>query len=95
MGAQSMLNVRLNKSLKAEGDSVLAHAGTSATEAIRSLYRYLGDHQEVPSCCLGDSKTTTKNARRAMMRELVGIAPLRPGEDASTIKDERLSHLEF
>ena len=34
MGAQVMLNVRMDKGLKAEGDSVLAHAGTSATEAL-------------------------------------------------------------
>lgn len=95
MGAQSMLNVRLDSGLKAHGDSVLAHAGTSPTEAIRSLYRYMEANQEVPSCCLEEGKPTTSSARRASMCELVGIAPLRPGEDAQSIKNERLARMEF
>ena len=95
MGAQAMLNVRMDKGLKAEGDSVLAHAGTSATEAIRSLYRFMEEHQEVPTCCLANADATSRDARRTMMRELIGIAPLRPGEDADSIKEERLSRLTF
>ena len=95
MGAQVMHNVRMDKGLKAEGDSVLAHAGTSATEAIRSLYRFMESHQEVPSCCLDSQDATPRDARRAMMRELVGIAPLQSDEDADSIKAARLSRMEF
>ncbi len=95
MGAQVMLNVRMDKGLKAEGDSVLAHAGTSATEAIRSLYRFMESHQEVPLCCLDSQDATPRDARRAMMRELVGIAPLQSDEDADSIKAARLSRMEF
>lgn len=95
MSAQSMLNVRLDSGLKAEGDSVLAHAGTSATKAIRALYHYMEANQEVPPCCLDADDPTSNEARRASMRELVGIAPLSPDDDAETIKAERLSRLKF
>ena len=95
MGTQAMLNVRMDKGLKAEGDSVLAHAGTSATEAIRSLYRFMESHQEVPPCCLDSQETTPRDARRAMMRELVGIAPLQPGENVNSIRAARLSRMKF
>ena len=91
MGAQAMLNVRMDKGLKTEGDSVLAHAGTSATNAIRSLYRYMEANHEVPSCCLDREDSTTRDSRRAMMRQLVGVAPLKNGEGAEDIKRERLS----
>lgn len=95
MSAQSMLNIRLDSGLKAEGDSVLAHAGTSATKAIRALYHYMETNQEVPSCCLDANDPTSNEARRAAMRELAGIAPLSPDDDAETIKAERLSQLKF
>lgn len=95
MGAQAMLNVRMDKGLKAEGDSVLAHAGISATEAIRSLYRFMELHQEVPSCCLNSREVTPRDARRTMMRELAGIAPLQVGESAASVKEDRISHLAF
>lgn len=91
MGRQVMLNIRMDKGLKAEGDSVLAHAGTSATKAIRSLYRYMETNHEVPSCCLDSEVTTTSDSRRTMMRQLVGVAPLKPGENVEDIKRERLS----
>lgn len=95
MGTQAMLNVRMDKGLKAEGDSVLAHAGTSATKAIRALYRYMEANHEVPSCCLDSEVATTNDSRRAMMRQLVGVAPLKPGENAEDIKRERLSKKDF
>lgn len=95
MSAQAMLNVRMDKGLKAEGDSVLARAGTSATKAIRSLYRYMEANKEVPPCCLDSQDMNTRDHRRAMMRELVGVAPLKPGEDASSIKEARLAKMQF
>ena len=95
MGAQAMLNVRMDKCLKLEGDSVLARSGTSATEAIRSLYRFMEQTQEVPSCCLEAQAPPSAERKRQTMRQLVGIAPLRPDEDAMTIKNERLSRIEL
>ena len=95
MGAQVMLNVRMDKGLKAEGDSVLAHAGISATEAIRSLYRFMETNQKVPPCCLDSHEATPRDARRAMMRELVGVASLQPDEDVDSIRISRLSRMEF
>lgn len=95
MGTQAMLNIRMDKGLKAEGDSVLAHAGTSATKAIRSLYRYMEANHEVPSCCLDSEDATSRDSRRTIMRKLVGIAPLKPGENIEDIKRERLSKEDF
>lgn len=93
--ATAMLNVRLDKSLKAEGDRVLAKQGVSATEAIRGLYRFIEQNDEVPDFCRSESGKLTPEARRQKMRQLVGIAKLAPGEDLETLKNERLSKVEF
>ncbi len=95
MTTVAMLNVRIDRGLKAEGDGVLSRAGISATEAIRSLYRYLERTQEVPECCMEDGVSLTAQQKRAAMRQLVGIAPLRPDETADTLRDERLSRYSF
>ena len=44
----AMLNVRLDKGLKAQGERVLARQGVTATEAVRGLYRLLSQTDEVP-----------------------------------------------
>lgn len=93
--ATAMLNVRLDKNLKAEGDRVLAKQGVSATEAIRGLYRFIEQNDEVPDFCRAESGKLSPEARRQKMRQLVGIAKLAPGEDLKTLKRERLSKVEF
>lgn len=91
----TMLNVRLDKGLKTEGDRVLAKQGVSATEAVRGLYRFLEQNDEVPDFCRSESGKLTPEARRQKMRELVGIAKLAPGEDLRSLKSNRMSNLEF
>ncbi len=93
MGANAMLNVRLDRGLKAEGDGVLARAGITASDAIRRLYRFMKEHQEVPAFCLSEDKASSAEVKRAAMRELIGIAPLKQGESARSIKAERLSRV--
>lgn len=44
----AQLNARLDEAVKREGDATLARYGISATEAIRSLWSYLGSTQELP-----------------------------------------------
>lgn len=93
--ATAMLNVRLDKNLKTEGDRVLSKKGISATEAIRGLYRFLEQNDEVPDFCKSETGKLSPEARRQKMRQLVGIAKLAPGEDLQTLKHERLSKMEF
>lgn len=91
----AMLNVRLEKSLKREGDRVLSSQGVSATEAVRGLYRFLEQSREVPDFCRDESKVITAEQRRKTLRQLVGIAHLNSGEDITSLKKERLSRFEF
>lgn len=92
--AVAMLNVRMDKDLKAQGERVLAKQGVSATEAIRGLYRFMEQTEEVPDFCITESEALSPDARRQKMRQMVGIAKMAPGEDLSTLKQERLSRLE-
>ena len=89
----AMLNVRMDKDLKAQGERVLAKQGVSATEAIRGLYQFMEQTEEVPDFCRTGSETLPPEARRQKMRQMVGIAKMAPGEDLSTLKQERLSRL--
>lgn len=91
--ATTMLNVRLDKTLKSEGDRVLAKQGISTTEAVRGLYRFMEKTREVPDFCMAESGAATPESRRSKMRKLVGIVKLEPKEDADTVKRERLSRL--
>lgn len=45
----AQLNVRLPAEVKRSGDATLARCGVSATDAVRALWRYLGEHEELPS----------------------------------------------
>ncbi len=94
MAATAMLNVRMDRSLKIEGDSVLARAGTNASDAIRSLYRHMEDSQMVPECCVGGSRALSTEEKRAAMRDLVGIAPLKSGETVESLRAERLADIQ-
>lgn len=93
--ATAMLNVRMEKSLKAAGDRVLSKLGVSTTEAIRGLYRFMEETDTVPDYCRREDGKLSPNEKRQKMKQLVGIAKLAPGEDLKTLKHERLSKLEF
>ena len=95
MATTTMLNIRLDTGLKAEGESVLKRAGLTATDAIRALYRHMDRTHEVPDCCLESEDVLTSVQKRQAMRNLVGIAPLEGGQDARTIREERLSRHSF
>lgn len=93
--ATAMLNVRLDKNLKTEGDRVLAQQNLSATQAVRGLYRYMEEMRNVPDFCRRECDAVTPEMRREKMRNLVGVAKMQPGEDLRSLKKERLSRLEF
>ncbi len=91
----SMLNIRLDKSLKEAGERVLAQYGVSATEAVRGLYRHLQQTKEVPDFCLAPNAQPSPEERRRKMRHVIGIAKLAPGKDVNSLKRERLSRIEL
>ena len=95
MRADATLNVRLNKDLKQRGDAVLAREGISTTHAVRKLYQYLDQNQEVPTWVKESNTEDTYELRRKRMRELVGIACVPENYDVDDLKRERLSRLEF
>lgn len=93
--ATAMLNVRLDTDLKREGDRVLSRQGVSATEAIRGLYRFMEETRDIPDFCKAETDSMPSENRRKNIRKLVGVARLKPGEDLSTLKAERLARMEF
>ena len=46
--ATSQINARLDTSIKRAGDATLARFGTSATQAIRSLWTYMAETNSLP-----------------------------------------------
>ena len=98
MPTEATLNVRFPNELgdrKRRGDAVLAKAGISTSQAIRGLYRHLDETQSIPSWLQTADDVYEK--RRKAMRKLVGIAPIEDELDdvRTTLKEERLSRLEF
>lgn len=45
----AQLNVRVDQDIKRAGDSTLARLGVSASDAVRALWEYLAQAQELPS----------------------------------------------
>ena len=95
MLADATLNARLNRNLKTRGDAVLSRGGVSVSDAIRSLYQYLDEHQEMPSWMRETEETDKYEQRRAGMRDLVGVASLPHDFDVDELKNERLSRYKF
>lgn len=48
MGADVQMNTRLERSIKTGGDAILNQCGYSPSQAVRALWTYLCDHQDVP-----------------------------------------------
>lgn len=49
MGATVQMNTRISADLKARGDAVLAHAGVSASQAVRQLWEFMATYGELPA----------------------------------------------
>ena len=49
MGAMVQMNTRISAELKARGDAVLAHAGVSASQAVRQLWEFMAAYDELPA----------------------------------------------
>ena len=57
----AQLNVRLSTEVKRSGDATLARCGVSATDAVRALWRYLGERGELPGF-MRDSEAPAQKA---------------------------------
>jgi antitoxin component of RelBE/YafQ-DinJ toxin-antitoxin module len=94
------INVRLAHDLKQNGDKVLARTGTSISELVRELYRYMEREQEVPKLLMGEQPTGNERNILTKKRQeaLTSITGLLDGEiDLDEMKRERLQkqlHLE-
>lgn len=95
MAANATLNVRIDRDLKAHGDVVLAREGVSLSGAVRKLYQYLEQCQELPSWMAEGKEKDIYEQRREGIRSLVGIVSVSDDFDLSELKTERLSRCEF
>lgn len=95
MAANATLNVRIEKSLKARGDAVLAREGASVSSAVRELYRYLDQFQELPLWMRDEEEKDVYERRREGIRSLVGIVSVPEDFDSNKLKADRLSRYEF
>lgn len=95
MAANATLNVRIDKSLKARGDAVLAREGTSVSSAVRELYRYLDQFQELPFWMRAEEEKDVCEQRREGIRSLVGIVSVPDDFDSNKLRADRLSRYEF
>lgn len=95
VAANATLNVRIEKSLKARGDAVLAREGASVSGAVRELYRYLDQFQELPLWMRDEEEKDVYERRREGIRSLVGIVSVPEDFDSSKLKAGRLSRYEF
>ena len=81
------LNVRLSKTLKEHGQQVLDRAHISTTDAVRSMFAYMEQTQEIPDFI--QPQSLSAQAKRQALRDMVGCVSF--SEDAL---DQWHSHLD-
>ena len=92
MEAAATINVRMPETLKRSGGKVLERDRVSPSELVRSVYRYMEKHQEIPACLelADDHRRSTQDKRRALLREIAGTISLPADFDAKTARAERI-----
>lgn len=89
MGHTATLNIRIPEPLKHSGSEVLAHAGVSVSDAVRSMFEYMAKEQAVPDFIdNGDSDRSER--RRALLRDMTGCAPASDGLSLDEYREARL-----
>ena len=92
MEAAATINVRMPETLKRNGGKVLERDQVSPSELVRSVYRYMDKHQEIPAClelsC--DDQRSTQDRRRALLREITGTIDLPADFDIKAARAERI-----
>ena len=88
MANDTMLNVRLDKTLKEHGCQVLERNGVSVSTLVRAAFEYLEQTQSLPSQ-LFDQQQSAGQRRRQLVRSMVGAYPVEPDFD---FNEARQSH---
>lgn len=71
---QSVLNVRMDSTLKERGDKVLAEHGLSVSEAVRALWAQLARTRSLPDFMQDvDDRENVKQAKRAALEKLASL----------------------
>ena len=79
--ATVQLNTRIDPALKAGGDAVLSRNGVGPSDAIRALWKYLAEHQALPTFM--QSKAPGAVSDRALAEQGCGLAFSAVGLNAS------------
>lgn len=76
MEATVQMNTRLERSVKAGGDAVLSQCGYNPSQAVRALWNYLCEHQNVPPFMQEkpDEIDADRQRKLALVRDGAGLA---------------------
>ncbi len=81
MASDAVLNVRLPKELKDQGNQVLERNGLSVSKAVRKLYEFMVREQDVPPFALDQDADGSVEQKRLLLRSLAGVVDLPEGFD--------------
>ena len=65
----TQMNTRIERALKMQGDAVLERLGISPSQAIRSLWSYLANHDDIPEY-MKAQRQAAEDKKRAEIRAL-------------------------
>lgn len=76
MEATVQMNTRLERSVKTGGDAVLSQCGYNPSQAVRALWKYLCEHQNVPPFMreASDEMDAERQRKLALVRDGAGLA---------------------
>ncbi|MCL2632307.1 MAG: type II toxin-antitoxin system RelB/DinJ family antitoxin [Coriobacteriia bacterium] len=69
------INVRINQSLKQQGDAVFERQGITISEIVRALYQYAASEQRLPDFIQGaeEEKAEQRLRRLQLLNEMTGV----------------------
>ncbi len=87
MAGVVQMNVRIDSTLKQQGDRILQQQGFTPSQATRRLWEYVVEHNGVPDFMSGDeadAREAEKERKLAFAKEGAGLAMRLAYPDAST-----------
>lgn len=87
MAGVTQMNVRIDSTLKQQGDRVLQQQGFTPSQATRRLWEYVVEHNGIPDFMndgVTDAREAEKEHKLALAREGAGLAMRLAYPDAST-----------
>ena len=101
--ATAQLNVRIDEQVKRAGDAVLERYGISATQAIRTIWQHMADHQRLPDAfsamqsgenAIDDERKTAIDAGAGMALRMAKEAGIRAEFESMTYEQIRTTAYE-